>query len=47
VNGVPGIAMAEVVLDKAQVMALVGQRKAARVPQRVWMHAGQAGALGR
>src|SRR3954470_659988 len=46
VDGVPGIAMAEVVLDESQVVSLVGQREAARVAQRVRMDAGQAGALG-
>ena len=46
-DGVPGVAVAEVVLDQPQVVTLVGQREAAGVPQRVRMHAGQAGALGR
>ncbi len=44
-DGVPGVAVAEVVLDEARVVALVGQREAAGMPKRVRMHAGQAGAF--
>jgi hypothetical protein len=45
--GVLGIAVAEVVLNKPEVMALVGQVVAAGVPERVRMDAGQAGTSGR
>ena len=46
-EGVPGVAVAEVVLDQAEVISLVGQREAAGVPQRVRMHVRQAGPSGR
>lgn len=42
-SGVPGIAVAGVVLNEAQIVALVGQREAVEMPQRVRMHARQAG----
>ena len=42
----PGVAMAEIVLDEAQVVAFVGQREAAGMPERMRMNAGQAGAFG-
>ncbi len=32
VDGVPGVAMSEVVLDEVEVVPLVGQREAAEVP---------------
>jgi hypothetical protein len=44
-DGVPGVAVAEVVLNEAQVMAFVGQCKAAGMPKRMRMHAGQARAF--
>src|SRR4051794_10877386 len=47
VDGVPGVAMAEVVLDEAEVVALVSQREAARLAQRVRMHPRQASTFGR
>src|SRR3954452_15257355 len=47
VDGVSGIAVAEVVLDEAQVMPLVGEREAAGMAQRVWVHTQQTGTLGR
>ncbi len=40
-----GVAVAEVVLDQPQIMALVGEGVAAGVPQRVRVDAWQAGAL--
>lgn len=46
-DGVPGITVAQVVLNEAQIVALVGQDEPAGVPQGVRMDAGQAGALGR
>ena len=39
--------MAEVVLDEAEVVALVSQREAARMAQRVRMHPRQASTIGR
>lgn len=42
-----GVAVAEVVLDGPQVMALVGEVMAAGVAQRVGVDAWQAGAHGR
>src|SRR3954469_9790860 len=47
VDGVSGIAVAEVVLDKAQIVPLVGEREAAGMAQRVWVHTQQTGTLGR
>src|SRR3954467_9671768 len=44
VDGVPGIAVAEVVLDEAQIVPLVGEREAAGMAQRVRMDVGEAGA---
>src|SRR4051794_20275443 len=46
-DGVPGIAVAEVVLDEAQIVPLVGEREAAGMAQRVRVHTQQAGTLGR
>ena len=46
-DGVPRVAVAEIVLDEAEVVALVGQHEPAGVPQRVGMDAGQAGAFSR
>ena len=46
-GGVLGIAMAEVILDQAQVSAAVGEGKTAGVPQHVGMDVRQPGALGR
>ena len=45
-DGVLGIAVAEVVLDQAQVVALVGEVVAAGVPERVRVDARQTGAPG-
>src|SRR5208283_4136413 len=45
VDGVPGIAVPEVVLDEAQVVPLVSEREATGVPQRVRVGARQAGTL--
>jgi tellurite resistance protein len=39
--------MAEVVLDEFEVVALIGQREAARMVQRVRMHTRQASTFGR
>jgi hypothetical protein len=39
VDGVPGIAMTEVILDEAQVMTFVGQDEPAGMPQGVRMNA--------
>jgi hypothetical protein len=39
--------MAEVVLDESEVVALVGQREAARMAQRVRMYTRQASTFGR
>jgi len=47
VDGVLGVAVAEVVLDQPKVMALVGEGMSAGVAQRVRVHARQAGASGR
>src|SRR6478672_4954912 len=47
VDGVSGIAVAEVVLDEAQVVPLVGEREAAGMAQRVRVHTQQTGTLGR
>ena len=47
VDGVPGVAVAEVVLDEVEVVALVGQREAAGVPQRVRVNVRQACPPGR
>src|SRR4051794_3048336 len=44
VDGVPGIAVAEVVLDETQVMPLVGEREAAGMAQRVRVEVSEAGA---
>jgi len=46
VDGVLGVAVAEVVLDEAQVVALVGEVVAAGVAKCVQVDASQAGALG-
>ena len=43
VDGVPGIAVAEVVLDEAQIVPLVGEREAAGMAQRVRVHHSEAG----
>src|SRR3954471_11415939 len=45
-DGVLGIAVAEVVLDQTQVVALVGEVVAAGVPERVWVDVRQTGAPG-
>lgn len=42
VDGVPWVAVAEMVLDEPQVVALVGEREAAKMPQRVRVDTGQA-----
>src|SRR4051812_20000068 len=47
VDGVSGIAVAEVVLDEAQIVPLVGEREAAGMAQRVRVHPQQTGTLGR
>src|SRR3954452_571315 len=47
VDGVSGIAVAEVVLDEAQIVPLVGEREATGMAQRVWVHTQQTGTLGR
>ena len=47
VDGVSGIEMAEVVLNGPQLRPLVGEVKAAGVPQHVRVNSGQPGALGR
>src|SRR3954447_5710278 len=44
VDGVWGIAVAEVVLDETQVVPLVGQREAAGMAQRVRVDVGEGGA---
>ena len=41
-DSVPGITVAEVVLDESQIVALVGQGEAAGMPQSVRVHARQA-----
>ena len=41
VDGVPGVAMAEIVLDQAQVVAPVGEVVAAGVAQRVRLDVGR------
>jgi hypothetical protein len=46
-GGVLGIAMAEVILDQAQVGAAVGEGETAGVPQHVGMDVRQPGTLGR
>ena len=47
VNGVLGIGMPKVILDQAQVVAAVGEREAAGVPQHVRMYWQQPGPRGR
>src|SRR3954465_12175437 len=47
VDGVSRIAVAEVVLDEAQIVPLVGEREATGMAQRVWVHTQQTGTLGR
>lgn len=47
VDSVPGIAVTEIVLDQSQVVAFVGEREAARVPQCVRMDIRKAGTPGR
>lgn len=45
-DGMPGIAMAQVVLDEPQVVPLVSQDEPAGMTQRVRMDARQSGTLG-
>src|SRR4051812_10042403 len=47
VDGVSGIAVAEGVLDEAQIVPFVGEREAAGMAQRVRVHTRQTGTLGR
>ena len=46
VGGVPGLPMAEIVLDQAQVVAAVGETVAAGVAQRVRVDVAETGAPG-
>jgi hypothetical protein len=46
VGSVLGVAVPEIVLDDAKVVTLVGQRKAAGVPQGVRMYRVQTGTFG-
>ena len=45
-DGVFGVAVAEVVLDQMQVITLVGEVEAAGMAQHVWMDRRQASACG-